>query len=79
MKYRVELINRGGITIDVASDVQILDAILRWRGDANEQLSTIDNIMSNSLTLGNFQAQIPMKILLNLVSQLPRDTIDNLF
>mgnify|MGYP000093584209 FL=1 len=35
--YRVELVNRGGIEIDVAPDVQILDAILRWRGDANEQ------------------------------------------
>lgn len=34
--YRVELVNRGGIEIDVAPDVQILDAILRWRGDANE-------------------------------------------
>jgi hypothetical protein len=25
--YRVELVNRGGIEIDVAPDVQILDAI----------------------------------------------------
>ena len=51
--YRVELVNRGGIEIDVAPDVQILDAILRWRGDANEQgsIPVVREVLADDRTI----------------------------